>query len=683
MKKFVQLAGIILGSATLLIVVFFIYCAISAPSIDPHHIYDAIERPSTLYDDKGEVIDRVHGDEDRILVDYEEIPEDLINAFVAIEDKTFWKHHGLNITRIFGAIIESISGDKQISGTSTITQQLARNVYMPNIKSERSLRRKFTEMYYSLEIERTLSKEEIMEAYLNTIYLGYGKYGIGSASRAYFSLEPGKLGIVECAALAALPQSPSTYALLTNDKYSGGKEIADGLYTNDISADRRKLVLELEKEQGYITDQQYKYASNKNLEDFINPDLSSSNANTTYFTDYVVSSVQSDLQEELNMSESEAANMIYCGGLDIHTTLNQSAQKTIIKEFKNDSNYPESYSGEKIQSAMVITDVSTGAIKAMVGGRNSSGRMLFNRAINPRQPGSSIKPLSVYSAALQKSYELEQAGKKFHYRNYGTDFQGAQYWGNYITAGSTVIDEIMVREGKIWPVNSNGAYTGEQTLRTAMQNSINTCAVKIQQQVGNDYSLYMLEKYGISNIVKTSEGVSDYNPAALAVGGMAKGVTPLEAALAYAVFANGGRRYNPICYTDVCDSDGNTVITSESEYEQVLDPGVAWIMNSMLQDVVKYGTGTSARIPGINVCGKTGTTQNKSDIWFDGCTPSYSAALWIGTDHNTEMSSMSGPAAALWGKIMKQIPGARKGKYPSKPSNIVEKNGEFYTKGTA
>lgn len=674
--------GIAVIVVALLIVGPFVMCAITAPKIDPHHIYESIDRASYLYDDEGEIIDRVFRDEDRTVVKYEDIPEELINAFVAIEDKTFWKHHGLNITRIFGAIIESLRGGSEISGTSTITQQLARNVYLPKIKSERSLKRKLIEIYYALEIERTLSKEEIMEAYLNTIFLGYGNYGIGSAAEVYFSARPEDLGIAECAALAALPQAPTTYALLTDNKDLGGKEVSDGVFVNDTSRERRRLVLELEKEQGYITEKQYEYATSQELCDIIKPDIERYNSNTSYFTDYVVATLEKDLQEELGISESEAANMIYCGGLDIHTTLDSVAQNTINKEFKDNSNFPATQSGEAIQAAMVITDVNTGAIKGMVGGRNQSGRMLFNRATSPRQPGSSIKPLSVYSAALQKSYELEQAGKKFAYRNYGTDFQGTQYWGDYITAGSTVIDEVMVRDHKQWPVNSNGEYTGTQTFRTALQNSINTCAVKIQQQVGNDYSIYMLEKYGISGIVKSSDGVTDYTPAALAVGGMVKGVTPLEAALAYAVFANNGKRYEPMCYTEVTDQNGITIVKNEPEFEQVLDPGVAWIMNDLLKDVVTKGTGTAARIDGIEVAGKTGTTENQADIWFDGCTASYSAALWIGTDHNSAMTSMSGPAAALWGEIISKVPDALIGHYPNQPDNVIELGGEYYTRGT-
>ena len=326
MKKIVKILEIVIIAVALLVPSYFVFCAVTAPKIDPHHIYNSIDLASYLYDDEGVVIDRVFHDEDRAIVKYEDIPEELINAFVAVEDKTFWKHHGLNITRIIGAILESITGDDEISGTSTITQQLARNVYLPKIKSERSLKRKMIEIYYALEIERTMTKEEIMEAYLNTIFLGYGNYGIGSAAEVYFSKQPEELGITESAALAALPQAPTTYALLTDNKDSGGKEVADGVFTNDASKDRRKLVLKLEKEQGYITDKQYEYAVEQELEDFIKPDIERYNSNTSYFTDYVVASLEKDLQEELNISESEAANMIYCGGLDIYYARLYSAE---------------------------------------------------------------------------------------------------------------------------------------------------------------------------------------------------------------------------------------------------------------------------------------------------------------------------------------------------------------------
>ena len=294
------------------------------------------------------------------------------------------------------------------------------------------------------------------------------------------------------------------------------------------------------------------------------------------------------------------------------------------------------------QAAMTIVDNSTGEVRAMVGGRKTSGKLLYNRATATRQPGSSIKPLAVYSAALQQSAEEHADGKTHTFTNYGIDSQGTQGWGKYITAGSIVVDEKTTIDGKVWPQNSGGGYSGKQTLRTAIKNSINTCAVKIYLQVGSSYSSSMVKKFGITSL-DTSGSVNDLNPAALALGGMTSGVSTLEMANAYTTFPNNGTKAKKtICYTKVKDGSGKTLLTkSDADTTRVLDKGVAWIMTDLLKGVVAGGTGTSASISGVTVGGKTGTTSDEYDIWFDGFTPSYSASLWIGNDVNIQLSSMT------------------------------------------
>ena len=658
-------------------------CITKAPSINPKTIYNNINLSSEIYDDKGEQVDSVYLYEDRNVVRYNELPENLKNAFVAIEDKTFWKHHGFNFKRMVGAVLNSVTGGGGISGTSTITQQLARNVYLADIKSERSIKRKIIEMYYAYEIEKTLSKEEILEAYLNSIYLGYGCYGVSSASKIYFSKDVGELSLEECASLAALPQAPDTYALIKTEEGPNCTEIREDIYANDISRERRDLTLDLMADQGLITQQQSDLAK-KPLKDFLLPNEDRmSSTYKGYFKDYLVSCVISDLMKEFDLTEDDATNMVYTKGLKIYSTLDNRAQKVIYNEFKNNSNFPISVKGKQPQAAMVIVNYKTGAIKAMAGGRKPRGEMLFNRAINPRQPGSSIKPLSVYGAALQKSFELQKANETWNFTDFGIDSQGTSGYGEYITASSSVRDEMMRVNGKIWPYNSNGRFTGSNTFRTAIQQSINTCAVKIQLQLGNKYSADMLDKFGLTTIVTDeSKPSNDMNPASLALGGLTNGVTPLEMALAYGAFPNGGVRKTGHCYTKVVDNEGKTLLTGSSQDYKVLDPGVAWIMTDVLKSVVTRGIAGGAAVSGIEVGGKTGTTNDQYDIWFDGFTPNYAASLWIGTDNNVSLTQMSGPAAALWGKIMKQIPKAKKGKYLERPSNVILSNGEYYTEGT-
>ena len=826
-KLFFDCVG--LGVAICLVVM--LYCAIGillAPSYDFHDVYSQVDQSSIIYDNQGKQVDQVYYDQNRKISKYEDMPEDLINSFIALEDKTFWKHHGFNWIRMCGAIVSSITGGGRISGTSTITQQLARNVYLSDIKSVRSIKRKVMEMYYASRLEACLSKEEIIEAYLNTIYLGYGCYGVNSASKAYFSKDIKQLDLVECAALAALPQAPDSYALVqivdSGSVNEGDSNIImrepNTVIANDISKDRRDICLDLMKNQGLIDDKEYKNAYNKDLIDFIDPVVSSGNGDNSYFHEYLVDTVINDLVEKNHMTEEDASRMIYTKGLKIYSTMDSKAQKTIVKEFNNPANYPgistmhdsegniisqegvlllydydnffnskgdfkfkkdevkvnadgsitimsgyrlniytiesggmtdyslefkQTYTTEdgvlyaipggyinipvdykhldsagnliissqffqdypdafKIkgnsvtitnniyslpqktiqpQSAMVIVGVGTGEIKAMVGGRTTRGERLLNRATNPRQPGSSIKPLAVYGAALQKSFELCSAGKNWEYVDYDIDRQGTKGYGAYITTHSSVEDEKTKVNGETWPYNSNNHYSGRNTFMTAIQQSINTCAFKIQLQVGAEFSANMLEKFGLTTIVTDeNEEVNDMNPAAMALGAMSHGVKPLEMALAYSVFPAGGKVNTPICYTKIEDREGNVILESKSEQSDVLDEGVAWIMTKVLQSVVTDGIAGAAYVDNVQSGGKTGTTDTQCDIWFDGFTPTYAASLWIGTDNNIPLTTMSGPAAALWGKIMRQLPAACTGTYKEMPANVVQKNGYYFTAGT-
>ena len=658
------------------------YTIAHAPKIHPDQIYNTLDISSHIYNDKGKLIEDIYYEENREIAHYDELPDNLKNAFIAIEDKTFWTHKGFNFKRIFGAIWNSISGGGEISGTSTITQQLARNVFLPEEKSIRSIKRKIIEMYYASQIEDELSKEEILTAYLNTIYLGYGCYGVDTAAKYYFSADLKDLSLEQCAALAALPQAPGLYALIVTEPDENCTDIGGGMYANDVSADRRNLVLDLMADQGYITAEEAE-AAKKPVTDFIKPGKLSKGTNSA-FKDYLIETVTADLMEQYDLSEEKATEMVYTKGLHIYSTLDSQAQKVITKEFKNKDSFPSTLrSNSKVEAAMVITEVGTGQIKAMAGTRDATGDKLFNRATSPRQPGSSIKPLAVYAPALQKSYEYQKKGEKFHYKSTGYDKQGTNGWGSYITASSSVTDEKMTVNGQTWPQNFSRSYTGWKNFRLALQKSINTCAVKILAQVGVEYSIDMLKEFGITTVVDdTSLPSNDVNLAALGLGAMTEGVTPLEMALAYAAFPNGGVVNSGICYTQVTDADGKVLLEGKSEETRVLDEGVAWIMTDILKSVVSRGIAGDAAISGEQVGGKTGTTDQTWDIWFDGFTPNYSAALWIGTDDNSELNTTSATAARLWSKIMGKVKRAKGGKYKEQPSNVIYQDGEFYTKGT-
>ena len=655
----------------------------SADPIDPNKIYEFLELTTTVYDGNGKLLDELYYDQDRNIVTFEQLPENLKNAFIAVEDKTFWEHYGFNFKRIIGAVYDSINGGR-IGGTSTITQQLARNIFLPEDKDVRSIERKITEMYYAYQIEDVLSKEDIITAYLNTIYLGYSSYGVDAAAKNYFSTKVEDLTLEQCAALAAIPQAPGDYALLTTEEGEKTTEINGGLYVNDVSEERRNLVLDLMAEQGFITAEEAE-AAKKPATDFVKPPAPKQEASQSSFKDYVILRVQQDLMKKYGFSAEEAEKIVYTKGLKIYSTLDPQAQSVVTKEFSDPDNFPKAVNDAKVEAAMVIVEVSTGQVKAMVGGRSSSGHgdMLFNRATSPRQPGSSLKPLASYSPALQKSFEYASKGQKFPFVDEGYDKQGKKNWGDYITASSRVVDERMKVKGEIWPQNYGRSYSGNQTFRSALQLSINTCAVKLLVQCGIDYSMEMLHKYGITTVVDDyEEAYNDINLAALGLGAMTYGVTPLDMAAAYATFPRGGVRYSPVCYTKVLDNDGNVLLDGAPEEVRVLDEGVAWIMTDVLKSVVSHGIAGNAKISGEQPGGKTGTTNDNYDIWFDGFTASASAALWIGTDKNETMYAESSQAALLWSKIMSQVDVARGGQYKGMPSNVVKKNGEYYTKGT-
>ena len=816
---------IFLGFCLLFSIYAFCVIAIS-PKIDPKHIYDEISQSSVIYDDKGNEYGFLTSSEERTLVDYKEIPEHTKNAFIALEDKTFLKHNGLNYTRLVGATLNIFKGSS-ISGTSTITQQLARNVYLPNIKSRRSIKRKVLEIYYAKKIERNLSKDKIMEAYLNSIYFGYGNYGIERAAKVYFSKNVSDLTLEESAALAALPQAPDSYALI---KDFDGKEYdsntstvinvdSRNLLCNDISADRRNLCLKLMKDQGYIDEAEYKSASSKKLIDFINPSIREDN-NTDYFKDYLAEEVTKDLIKKYKMNEDEAYKLVYRGGLKIYSTVDTQAQNVIEKEFNNNSIFPRSiptnkdssgnilndsgtitlykygnlindsgdftfasdeckknddgsltiYKGHRLniyttktdsgkdyslefkpmylerdgsmyicqggyiniptedkkldkdgnliinkkffkdnpsmfdlsgdnviihntgytlqehsiqpQAAMVINDNETGAIKAMVGGRGITGQRSFNRATSPRQPGSSIKPLAIYSSAIQHSYELQSKGRKFKAKNIGNDTQGSKYYGDYLTEASVIIDEPIRIGGRIWPYNADRRFRGKMTMKQALEQSINVASVKLYEQLGNDYCLEMAKKFGLKHLVTSGE-TSDSNPAALALGAMTKGVTTQEMAEAYTAFPNGGIRKSSIVYTKILDKDGVEILKSKQKSTKVLDEGVAFIMKDMLQSNVSRGIAGPAAISGQAVGGKTGTTNDNYDIWFCGFTAKYSGALWIGNDVNMYVNGGSSiHNASIWSRIMRQIDGALNGKYKGVPSNVVKSGNDYFIKGT-
>lgn len=787
-------------------IAYVAFVIITTPEIDPDNLYSQLDQTSVLYDDSGEVLEYVNSSSARTNVTYDQLPEDLINAFVAIEDKTFFEHHGFNFVRIAGAIAESLFSDQEVSGTSTITQQLARNLYLTK---ERSMTRKIREAYYTIILEKNLTKEQIMEAYLNTIDFGYNSSGVQAAAQAYFGCDVGDLTAAQCATLAAIPRSPARYSPLKtyyNEEVTADSDdilLVGDTYTivyNDAYVDRQHLVLQNMYDQGMLTEQEYQEALAEDIKSELRPSEDTQNV-SSYFADYCLDEVEADLMEAYDLNE-DGVRQLMNRGLRIYSTLNVEMQQTAEAEFSDSSNFPgvsprrdssgnivnssgsvlmyqkssyfnsddtftlssdeftfdesgnlvllagnrlsfytvsaaEGATEEQIefkqlyymesgilysinggiiggidakyktkdadgnlviskefldsadnifligddtvtigpenytlrqetiqpQGSMVVTEFETGQIKVMVGGRSLKGRLLYNRANNPRQPGSSIKPIGVYGPAIQSGVDLNTG------------------W----TAGSTIEDSPNYLNGKLWPRNSYSGYLGWITLRTAVERSANVPAVRLLEDIGIDYSIEYLKKNGISTIVESSDdsATNDENLSALALGGMTRGISPIEMASAYGTFPNGGVYVEPTTYTKVTDAQGNVLLENTPEETQVYDEGVAFIMTDILQSTVTDGIGHRAAIGIQPVGGKTGTTTDNYDAWFVGFTPQYAASVWIGNDVNIELTQGSAAAASLWSTVMRRLAvNATTTTFRSMPSNVYSSGGEYYVQGT-
>ncbi len=646
-----------------------------AAPIDPSNIYDLLEESSFILDSNGQVIEKIQSDSVRIIVDYDQIPQHLVDAFVSIEDERFWKHSGIDIRGIGRAIWTNLrTGSKQ--GASTINQQLAVNLYLS--RGDRSYSRKIKDMYYGIQINQQLTKKQILEAYLNTINLGGVAHGVQAASQTYFSKDVEELTIAESALIAGITRNPSRYSpikTLYKDQVNEDHVIlddSDSVYTivfNDQSLKRQKLVLSVMRNLGSINEVQYQEALEEDIAANLKPNRLSSEEISSYFGDLVKKDVLNALQNE-GYSKEEAQALLYSGGLKIYSTMDVSAQRILEEEFENPANFPGTRKDQEgnlqPQSAMVIIDHHTGEIKALVGGRSITGQKIYNRALAPRQPGSAIKPIAVFTPAVDKGF----------------------------TAGS-VFDDVPMFLNKAtpttpWPSNFNRSYQGLMTMREALQVSNNVVAVKLASMLGpDDRSAFKtmfeyMEKMGISTVVTNANPVVSNGKKytdetySTALGGMTRGVTPLDLTSAYGVLANNGVHIEPITFTQIVDRHGNILLENKPTVNRVLTPQASYIMTDMLKNVVTAGTGSRARLDSGNsqipVAGKTGTTSDKKDAWFAGYTPYYVASVWIGNDLPQELSDGSSMAAALWQKVMKRIHADHSPKNFEMPDNIIKVN---------
>ena len=562
--------------------------------------------------------DRLSGSENRIWVDYDHIPKDLINAFVSIEDKRFFDHNGIDLRRFGGAVLSFATGNDSY-GASTITQQLIKNV--TNDKDV-TLQRKITEIFRAMSLESKKSKEEILEMYLNTIYLSHGCYGVQSAAYRYFGKDVSQLSLVECAALAGITQYPSKW---------------DPILNPDLNKERRHAVLVEMHNNGYINYDQYHEANEAELV-IADETVEYVEKIHNYYINQVMNDVTSDLEKNLGMTHEMATRMLFSGGLKIYTAMNKAVQDELEKVFEDEEFFALA-SGVQPQAAMTVIDNETGNVAGLVGGigKQTVSRGL-NRAVDSyRQPGSAIKPLSVYSIALDNGYIY-----------YGSSLDDVPYQYNKSM-------------GRMWPRNTPAGYEGHVTLEYAIYKSKNTTAVLLLDKLTPQLSYrFLTDKFGITSLVQ-----QDINLSSLALGGLTKGVSTYQMAAAYATFPGNGIYKAPRTYLYVEDSSGEIILNNLPKTKVIVSADTANTMNMLLQSVVDDGTGKSLTFTSeIDHAGKTGTTNDEKDLYFVGYTPYFTSAVWVGYDMPKSMSSYISkfrsktgqtPALYLWDTVNKAI----------------------------
>ena len=545
---------------------------------------------SQFYDINGNVIYTTLSEERRVPVSIDKIPKHVQQAFIAIEDNRFYEHSGIDYRGTARALVSTLSG-REVQGGSTITQQLAKNAFLTQ---ERSIIRKIKEAFIAKELEHKYTKDEILTMYLNQIYFGQGAYGIESASLYYFGKHVQNLDIAEAATLAAIPKSPNYYNPFENPKES---------------KNRQELVIDQMVKYGFISADSAAKAKAKKM--VYSTSHKQQNNPRGYFFDMISQKVIAEV----------GADALYKGGLKIYTTLDMDMQLAAEKAMRHLPNY---YTNSKKltqpQMALAAVDPKTGYVKAMIGGR---GQDKFNRAtLAVRQPGSAFKPF-VYLTAMQNGF-----------------------------TPASIIEDKEEEFAKGWkPQNSDMQWHGKVSLRTALKRSLNVPTIKLAREVGVDKIVANVERMGITTLVD-SGAYSDVN-LAMALGGLSKGVNPLEMASAYGVLATNGLYNKPIALLKIVDRDGKVLYQAKPQSKRVVDAASAYLTTNMLEDVLVSGTGGGMGI-GRPAAGKTGTTDTYIDAWFVGYTPDLSTAVWVGDDNNKPMQRMYGSGAPLsiWHEFM-------------------------------
>ncbi len=586
------------------------------------------EFTTTIYDKDGNVYSQLYGNENRTYVSLDKTSPHLKDAFIAIEDERFESHFGIDLKRTGAAVLKFVTTGNSDFGGSTITQQLIKKVTKDE---DRSWQRKAREIVRAIQVEKWLTKDEIIEMYMNLIYLGEGAYGVEKAAYTYFAKSASDLTVAECALIASLAQSP---------------EGRNPYEHPEAAKERQKLVLGKMKELGKITTEEYEEAMAQEL--VYQKGEQELTAVNSYFVDAVIDQLEEDIQEQKGVTPIMAQTMLYSGGLKIYTTLDPKIQSILEDVYQNQDYFKQSNGkyDPDIQSAMVVIDYRKGNVVGLVGGAGEKTELRsFNRAtMMTRAPGSTIKPVATYAPGIDT----------------GT-----------FTAATTFDDSPLYYSiyGSVWtPKNAYSGYRGLTSVRKGVEISSNIVASRAFLQLGAETSFRYLENFGYTTLESSDKG-----PGALALGGLTRGVTPLEHAAAYGTIANSGIYVSPKLYTKVLDMNSQVLLENKSTVRTVIKDSTAYIVTSMLQDVINgsEATGYDARFSGMALAGKTGTSNDSKDRWFAGFSPYYVAATWVGYDQQKTVNMSGNPAAKIWKAVMSKIHEGLENTGFERPNNIV------------
>ncbi|MBQ8201695.1 MAG: PBP1A family penicillin-binding protein [Clostridia bacterium] len=542
-------------------------------SLDPAKL-TGVAQTGAIYDKDGSYVTTLVGRENRTVIDVSQLPQHVIDAFLAAEDLRFYKHPGFDVTRILGALVSNVRSGGFSQGASTITQQL---VKLSHLSSQKTIARKLEEIWLALQMEQMYTKDQILDMYLNFIYFGQGAYGIQAAAEVTFGVDADALSPAQAAALAAAIKAPSAYSLQSAPQ---------------ANRERREYILSVMLDEDMLTQEQYDAAMQEAVEAIV-----SKAVQTEY--GWFVDAVLDEAELQLDVS----AEVLLAGGYRIDTTLDPSMQTIMDEQFTNSSVFPtNAKDGTPVQAACAAVDTATGAVRAIVGGREYQTRRGLNRATHlRRQPGSALKPLAVYAPAI------EYAG-----------------W----TCADVILDE-PTSFGTYTPRNAGNAYYGNVTVRAALKNSLNIPAVKLMEQIGVANARKYLAAVGIELDDR------DWN-LSLALGSMTYGASPVQMAAAYAPFANGGMYYAPYFIERITDQNGVVVYQHQDSGTRVLSSQSAYLLTNLMQTVITSGTGTRLNSAGVSVAGKTGTVNmtggGNRDVWMSAYTAELSTAVWMGYD---------------------------------------------------